>query len=82
MAGTSTAALTHTMVTNRRSRTLRPGRLQTPPGWNSRVGDSNGVRASGGSVIITLGYRSSDMVVLSEGPRDPHAFEGGVGSIE
>ena len=43
---------------------------------------SNGVRVSGASVIMTLAYRSSDMVVLSEGPRDPHSFECCVGSVE
>src|SRR5215203_5190843 len=78
MAGTSTAALTQTMVTMRRSRTLRPGRLQTPPGPYSRPSRSNAVRVSGASVIITWANRSSDMVILSKDAGDPHSFECGI----
>ena len=43
---------------------------------------SNGVRVSGASVIITGRTGPQIMVVLSEGPRDPHAFEGCVGGVE
>ena len=66
------------MVTNRRSRTLRPGRLQTPPGWNSRVVDVERRAARRAARSSSrCAYRSVRvMVVLSEGPRRPPCVRG------
>src|SRR5215207_5722674 len=62
MAGTSTAALTQTSVTIRRSRTLNPGRFQTVPKRWSLSWPSRGVGVAGGSATITRRYTSSALI--------------------